>query len=203
MCVYKFILCYGLVCSLIKNTQWASLFRHLQLLSSTHNNSWLWWWNICSVPCYVKSLPNSMCVYIDYIVGYFVQATETTFQYTQSSSSCSHLIVGRCGRHNSPPASSVMDLVFCCPDSCHVSVDTVHPSLPWSSSSPKWYHLQSFFFPRILGLVSSHVQTTSALLSCTSLRYSLPSASLWCYRFPHGLLVCGRMPIYNNTSRLC
>ena len=49
---------------------------------------------------------------------------------TSSSSSCSHLLWGRCGRHNSPPASSVMDFFFCCcPDSAHVSVDTVHPSL--------------------------------------------------------------------------
>ena len=52
---------------------------------------------------------------------------------------------GRCGRHNSPPASSVMDLVFSRSDGSHVSVDTVHPSLLRSSSlsSPGWYHLQS------------------------------------------------------------
>ena len=52
---------------------------------------------------------------------------------------------GRCGRHNSSPASSVMDLVFRRSDGSHVSVDTVHPSLLRSSSlsSPGWYHLQS------------------------------------------------------------
>ena len=52
---------------------------------------------------------------------------------------------GRCGRHNSPPASSVMDLVFRRSDGSHVSIDTVHPSLLRSSSfsSPRWYHLQS------------------------------------------------------------
>ena len=52
---------------------------------------------------------------------------------------------GRCGRHNSPPASSVTDLVFRRSDGSHFSVDTVHPSLLRSSSlsSPGWYHLQS------------------------------------------------------------
>ena len=49
------------------------------------------------------------------------------------------------GRHNYPPASSVTDFICCCPDSFHVSVDTVHPSLlRYSSySSPRWFHLQS------------------------------------------------------------
>ena len=52
---------------------------------------------------------------------------------------------GRCSRHNSPPASSVMDFIFRRSDGSHVSVDTVHPSLLQSSSfsSPSWYHLQS------------------------------------------------------------
>ena len=52
---------------------------------------------------------------------------------------------GRCSRHNSPPASSVMDLVFRRSDGSHVSVDTGHPYLLRSSSfsSPRWYHLQS------------------------------------------------------------
>ena len=51
----------------------------------------------------------------------------------------------RCGRHNSPPASSVMDFIFRRSDGSHVSVETVHPSLLWSSSfsSPRCYHLQS------------------------------------------------------------
>ena len=53
---------------------------------------------------------------------------------------------GRCVRHNSPPASYVMDLVFRRSD-YHVSVDPVHPihlcfGLP-RFYSPGWYHLQS------------------------------------------------------------
>ena len=52
---------------------------------------------------------------------------------------------GRCGRHNSDPASSVMGFIFRHSDGSHVSVDTVHPSLLRSSSlsSPGWCHLQS------------------------------------------------------------
>ena len=41
---------------------------------------------------------------------------------------------GRCGRHNSPLVNSVIDFVFRRSDGSHVSVDTVHPSLLWSSS---------------------------------------------------------------------
>ena len=53
--------------------------------------------------------------------------------------------MGRCGRDNSPQASSVIDLVLCRSDDPHVSVDTVHPYLFRSSSlsSPGCYHLQS------------------------------------------------------------
>ena len=67
-------------------------------------------------------------------------------------SACSFLLLapptwlwGCCGRHNSPPASSVMDFIFCRSDGSHVPVDTVHPSLirSFSLSSPRWYHLQS------------------------------------------------------------
>ena len=56
---------------------------------------------------------------------------------------------GRCGRHNSPPASSVMEFICCRSDGFHVSVDTVHPSLLRSSSisSPKWYHLHRVLLP--------------------------------------------------------
>ena len=63
---------------------------------------------------------------------------------------------GRCSRHNSPPANSVMDLVFRRSDGSYVSVDTIHPSLLRSSSlsSPGWYHLQS---------LSSHVVLVSLL----------------------------------------
>ena len=84
---------------------------------------------------------------------------------------------GRCGRHNSPPASSVMDLVFRRSGGSHVSVDTVHPSLLRFSSlsSSGWYHLQSLSSDVVL--VSLRGQTTSVSLSCTSLRYFLPSVS--------------------------
>ena len=107
------------------------------------------------------------------------------------------LLLGRCGRHNSPPVSSVMDFVFCCSDISHVSVDTFHQS-PLRSSffSSRWHHLQESFFRRIVGHVSSRVQTTSILLSYTSMLYALPSVSPRCYNFSHGFLVCGRMPIY-------
>ena len=73
---------------------------------------------------------------------------------TSTSAFASHLplllaaptwLWGRCGKHNSPPASSVMDFILRRSDGSHVSVDTVHPSLLRSSSfsSPGWYHLQS------------------------------------------------------------
>ena len=50
---------------------------------------------------------------------------------------------GRCGRHNSPPASSVMDLVFRRSDGSHMSRLTQSSLLrPSSLSSPGWYHLR-------------------------------------------------------------
>ena len=79
----------------------------------------------------------------------------TMLQFFLSPSATTNLLLlaaptwlwGRCGRYNSPPASSVMDFIFCrsCGSQAHVSVDTVHPSLLRSSSipSPRWYHLQS------------------------------------------------------------
>ena len=98
---------------------------------------------------------------------------------------------GRCGRHNSPPASSVMDLVFRRSDGSHVSVDTVHPSLLRSSSlsSPGWCHLQSFFLCS-LGLTSTwsnHLSRAflhlSAILSTFSLSlmfsFLIWSLSVW------------------------
>ena len=45
------------------------------------------------------------------------------------------LLWGRCGRQNSPPASSVVDILRCCSDGSHVRFNTVYPSLLWSSSS--------------------------------------------------------------------
>ena len=56
------------------------------------------------------------------------------------------LLWGHCGRHNSPPASSVTDFVFCRSHGSHVTVDTVHPSLLRSSS---------FFFSQVVPSLSS------------------------------------------------
>ena len=52
------------------------------------------------------------------------------------------MVVGRYGRLNSPPASSVMDFIFCRSDDSH-ACPGCHPSLLRSSlfSSPRWYHL--------------------------------------------------------------
>ena len=63
-----------------------------------------------------------------------VMHNDSSSSSSSSSSSRSHLVVGRCGRHNSPPASSVLNFAFRRSDGSHVSVDTVHPSLLWSSS---------------------------------------------------------------------
>ena len=52
------------------------------------------------------------------------------------------------------------------------------------------------FFRCVVGPVSPRVQTTSVLLSYTSMSYALPSVSPRCHNFSHGLLVCGRLPIY-------
>ena len=68
-------------------------------------------------------------------------------------------------RHNSPPASSVMDFIFRRSDGSHVSVDTVHPSLLRSSSlsSPGWYHLQSLSSFVVL---ASHLYVAKPHQSC-------------------------------------
>ena len=78
--------------------------------------------------------------------------------------------------HNSLPASSFTNFIFCCPDGSHFSVDVVNPSLlrsssssSSSSSSAMWYHLQS---------LSSDV----GLLSVSSLHVSKPSQS--CFPAP-------------------
>ena len=45
------------------------------------------------------------------------------------------LLWGRCDRHNSPPASSVVDVLLRCSDGSHVRFHTGYLSLLWSSSS--------------------------------------------------------------------
>ena len=72
--------------------------------------------------------------------------------YSSSRSHSPTWLWGRWGRHNSPLASFVMDLVFRRSDGSHVSVDTVHPSRSSSLSSPGWCHLQG---------LSSHVVLVS------------------------------------------
>ena len=100
------------------------------------------------------------------------------------------LLWGLCSRHNSPPASSGMHFILYCPDSSHVSVDTFHPSLLWSSSSSAVPSRLSIF-RRFLGIVSSRVQTTPLSFFCNSLWCTLPSVSPWCYHFSRGFLVFG------------
>ena len=75
---------------------------------------------------------------------------------------------GRCCRHNSPQASSVMDFVFRRSDGSHVSIDTAHPSLIRSSSfsSSMWYHLQS---------LSSDVFLVSSLYVAKPPQYCFPA----------------------------
>ena len=77
----------------------------------------------------------------------------------------------RCGGHNSPPASSVMDLVFRRSGGSHVSVYTVHPSLLRSSShsSSRWYHLQS---------LPSYIVSVSSLYVAKSLQPCFPHHSV-------------------------
>ena len=106
-------------------------------------------------------------------------------------------LCGRRDRHNSPPASSVMDFVFRRSDGSHVSIDTVHPSLLRSSSfsSPRWYHLQNLSSDVFLVSPLYVVKPPQSCSPDTSLLCSLLSVSPCCHRFLHGLLVCGHMPI--------
>ena len=50
---------------------------------------------------------------------------------------------------DSHPGSSVMDFIFCYPDSSHISVDTVIRSKVRSSStsSPRWYTISNVCLP--------------------------------------------------------
>ena len=61
-----------------------------------------------------------------------------------------------------------MDFILRCPDSSHVSVDTLHPSLLRSSSfsSPRWCHLQSISSDVFL-VSTLHVSKSSHLPLCS------------------------------------
>ena len=108
---------------------------------------------------------------------------------------------GRCGRHNSPPASYDVDFIFCCSDGSHVPVDTVHPSLlRWSSlSSPRWYHLQSLSSDVFLVSpldVSKPPQSCFPAPLCDVLYFtSLPDITV----SHNGCLVCNRMPTCTSS----
>ena len=75
--------------------------------------------------------------FLDFYI-FFIFTRPLTGRITDASTSS--WLWGRCGRHNSPPVSSVMDFIFCRSDDSHVPVDTAHPSLrrPSSLSSPRW-----------------------------------------------------------------
>ena len=118
-----------------------------------------------------------------------------------SSSSRSHWVVG-----------SLRQTQFSCSQLCHglrfssfrwlSCLDWYSPSI--SASVFLFFVSQvvpspESFFRRIIGLASLRGQTTSVLLSCTSLSRTLRSVSPWCHRFSQGLLVCGRMPICTSS----
>ena len=121
--------------------------------------------------------------------------------WTSSSSSCSHLVVG------SLRQTQFSSSQFC--HGLHLSSFRWLSCLGWLSPSISASVFPFFFsqvvpspessFRRILGLVSLRGQTTSVLLSCTSLLCSLLSISPWCHRFLHGLLVYGHMPICTSS----
>ena len=102
-----------------------------------------------------------------------------------------------CGRHNSHPASSIMDFIFCRSDGSHALVDTVLPSLTRSSSfsSPRWYHLKSHSSDVVLVSpldVSIPPQSCFHAHLCGVL--SLMSSFLtWSHS------VCGRMPTCTSS----
>ena len=117
-------------------------------------------------------------MFVDYILIILLLPSATTCMW------------GRCGRHNSPPASSVMGFIFRRSDGSHVSVDTVHSSLLRSSSlsSPGWCHLQSLSSGAFLVSpldVSKPPQSCFPAPLCDVLYFkSLPSAHLHFCHFP-------------------
>ena len=81
---------------------------------------------------------------------------QVSLHHPSTSSSRSHLTVGSLRRYSSPPASSVMDFIFCCPDGSHVSVDLYSPSI---SASVVLFCLWSRLFtcPNHLSLAFLHL----------------------------------------------
>ena len=102
-----------------------------------------------------------------------------------------------CGRHNSPPASSVMDFILCRSDGSHVLVDTVLPSLTRSSSfsSPRWYHIEGHSSDVVLVSpldVSNPPQSCFPAPLCGVLSL-MPLFLTWYHS------VCGRMPTCTSS----
>ena len=87
-----------------------------------------------------------------------------------------YLAAGSLRQTQFPPASYVMDFIFWCSDSSHVSVDTVHTSLlrPSSYSFPRLYNLYAprvFFFKPLLpncGVAAEDTILLQSVLSWTS-----------------------------------
>ena len=108
---------------------------------------------------------------------------DPTRQVSSSSSSRSHLVVG------SLRQTQFSSSQFC--HGLHLSSFRWLSCLGWHSPSISASVFLFFFsqvvpspksfFRCILGLVSLRGQTTSVLLSCTSLLCSLPSVSPWCH----------------------
>ena len=83
--------------------------------------------------------------------------------------------MGALRRHNSPPATSVMDFILRRSDGSRVWIDTVHASLLRSvflCFVSQVVPPPESFFRRNNGLASLRGQTTSFLLSCTSVIFS-------------------------------
>ena len=106
---------------------------------------------------------------------------------------------------------AVMDFVFCCPNSSHVSVDTVHPSLlrSYSSSALRWYHpqnLSSYVFlvsshhmcPNRLSLDFLHLSVTFSTFSLSLMVSVITWSRISITRRIHR--VRDRMPIYISSA---
>ena len=78
----------------------------------------------------------------------------------------------------------VENILFCCPDSWHDTVDTVHPSTLWSSSSSTQGGKSSVLFPNnylVNLLVVSFYRIESLIYSSCSIPHSYRHCSTWCF----------------------